>query len=63
MALTYAPESHSDLKLRIESLFDSPPGALGRTPVLLGCAALCLLLTVNFMEVHRGVKTFLRWIN
>jgi hypothetical protein len=63
MTLTYAPESHSDLKLRIATFFDSPPGELGRTPVLLGCTALCLLLALNFMEIHRGVKTFLRWIN
>lgn len=63
MALAYAPDNHRDLKLRIESLFDSPAGAIGQRPVLLGCAALCLFLTVNFMEVHRGVKTFLGWLH
>jgi len=58
MDLAYAPDNHRDLKLRIESLFDSPPRAIGQTPVLLGCASLCLLLMLNFIEVHRGVKTF-----
>ncbi len=63
LALAYAPKNNSDLKLRIESLFDNPPRTIGQRPILLGCAALCLLLTVNFMEVHRGVKTFLGWLN
>ncbi len=62
MALAYAPENYSDLKLRIQSLFARPSGALGQRPVLLGCAVLCLLLTVNFMEVHWGVKIFLGWL-
>ena len=63
MSLAYAPKDKSDLKLRIESLFDSPAGGIGQRPVLLGCAALCLLLTVNFMEVHRGLKIFLGWLH
>jgi Zn-dependent protease with chaperone function len=63
MSLAYAPQNNSDLKARIESLFDNTPRAIGQRPVLLGCAALCLLLTVNFMEVHRGVKVFLGWLN
>ena len=63
MALAYASDNHRNLKLRIESLFDGPAGAIGQRPVLLGCASLCLFLTVNFMEVHRGVKTFLGWLH
>ncbi len=63
LSLAYAPKNSSDLKLRIESLFDGPAGAIGQRPVLLGCAAVCLFLTVNFMEVHRGVKTFLGWLH
>ena len=63
MSLAYAPKNNSDLKLRVELLFDNLPRAIGQRPVLLGCAALCFLLTVNFMEVHRGVKTFLGWLN
>jgi Zn-dependent protease with chaperone function len=63
MSLAYAPKNNSDLKLRIESLFDKSPGAIGQAPVLSGCVALCLLLVVNFMEVHRGVKVFLGWLN
>ena len=63
LSLAYVPQKTSDLKLRIESLFDNPPRTIGRRPVLLVCATLCLLLSVNFMEVHRGVKLFLGWLN
>ncbi len=63
MTLAYKAENTGDLRLRIESLFYEPPHAIGQAPILSGCSALCLLLTIHFFEVNHELRAFLRWLN
>jgi len=63
MTLGYPAKNTSNLRLRIESLFEEQPHAIGTWPMLLGCAALCLVLMVHYSEVNHGLKTFLRWLS
>lgn len=59
MTLAYPAENTSNLRLRIESLFDEQPPAIGQGPMLYGCATVCLLLLVHFFEVNHELRIFL----